>query len=120
MAESGFVDGLLGFIDNALRGIRELIREVIRGVLNFVQEVVDWFRKLGLIKGKDIPFVADPAKIKDMLNNAPVKNTGVFGLFEGVYDEQSDTITHHRLIEADSLDEQTRQILADAPLVVLS
>lgn len=117
MAESGFVDGLLGFIDNALRGIRELIREVIRGVLSFVQDVVGWFRSLGLIKGKDIPFVADPAKIKDMLNNAPVKNVG---LFEGVYDEQSDTITRHRLIEADSLDEQTRQILSNEPLVVLS
>lgn len=99
--------------------IGKLIRKVIQGIIRFSEHIINWFKKLKLDKGKHIPFVSDiqMPQFKELLKNAPVKN---IGLFEGVYDEEQDKITHHRLIEADELDEETKNMLGKEELVVLS
>ena len=50
---------LIEAIKGAFRYIVNLVRKVINGVLNFVKDVVNWFRRLNLNPQKDTPFVAD-------------------------------------------------------------
>jgi hypothetical protein len=57
-----------------------------------------------------------------------VKHAGIFtteteknvGIIQGVYNEVTDEITHAEYIEADGLDNQTRDILGNEKLVVLN
>ena len=106
-------------IKSFFNAVSNLVRKVIRGILNFLKEVVAWFKKLGLNKEKDTPFIVDAEKLKQMIDNAPIVDVGIF---EAVYDEELQTITHARMVEADSLDQQTKDTLAQADdgLVVLN
>ena len=52
-----------------------------------------------------------------MLQKAPVKDVGIF---KGVYNEETDEITHNEYIEADALDQKTQQVLGKEELVVLA
>ena len=88
-----------------------------RIALNFVKDVVNWFRRLNLNPQKDTPFVADADKFKELLKTAPKKKVGIF---EGVYNEDEDEITAHQYVDADSVDQQTKSVLGNEPLVVLS
>lgn len=104
-------------IKGAFRYIVNLVRRVVNGVLNFVKEVVNWFRRLKLDRNKDIPFVADGKEFKDLLKTAPKKDVGIF---EGVYNEDKDEITAHQYVDADSVDQQTKDVMGNESLVVLS
>lgn len=108
---------IINAIKAAFAFIRKVIRVIVSGILNFAAHIVGWFKSLNLEKEKDIPFIADPEKFKEILKTAPVKNVGIF---EGVYDEQNDEIVSNRLIDADELDDKTLQVLGDDSLVVLS
>ena len=113
----GFIGNIIELIKGAIRFIKNLIVKVITGFFNFLAHCVQWFKELRLDKKKDVPFVAKADEFRDMLKKAPTKNVGIF---EGVYDEELDEITHSQIIDADGLDAKTREILADEPLVVLS
>ena len=108
---------LIEAIKGAFRYIVNLVRKVINGVLNFVKDVVKWFRRLNQKNKKDTPFVADADKFKELLKTAPKKKVGIF---EGVYNEDEDEITAHQYVDADSVDQQTKSVLGNEPLVVLS
>ncbi len=109
---------IISLIKNAFRFIRNLVKVIISGVLNFARNVVAWFKKIyNLDKEVDTPFIADASKFKEMLKTAPTKNVGIF---EGVYNEETDEITHNRYLEADEIDDKTRTVLGDEPLVVLN
>ncbi len=112
----GVFSGLLDLIKAAISWLADIVRTIIRGVLNFFKEVVGWFKSLALDKNKHVPFVADAAQFKDMLKTAPEKNVGIF---EGVYDEVDDEIVNNRYLEADEVDQKTKEVLGDEPLVVL-
>lgn len=103
-------------IRSAIRYIRNLIRKVINGILDFARHVVSWFRNKNLNPQKDTVFIANQHKLKELLNEAPRKQVGIF---KGVYDEERDEIVHHELVEADALDAQTRGVLGNESLVVL-
>lgn len=110
--------GIIDAIKACFRFIRNLVRYVVQGVLNFVRDIVGWFRKIyDLDQEKDTPFIADASQFKDMLKTAPVKKVGIF---EGVYDEEQDEIREHRYVDADSVDSKTRSVLGNDSLVVLS
>lgn len=108
---------LLELIRRAFQFIRDVISIIIHGVLNFFQAVVGWFKSLRLNPKKDIPFIANKESFKEKLRSAPKKSVGIF---EGVYSEDTDEISHIREVEADALDAQTRQVLGNEELVVLS
>lgn len=110
-------ESIINAIKAAFRNIVNLVRKVINGILNFAKEVVDWFKSLSLNPQKDTPFIADAEKFKDMLKTAPEKKVGIF---EGVYNEETDEITAHRYLDADELDQKTKDVLENEPLVVLS
>ena len=42
------------------------------------------------------------------------------GIFEGVYNEDEDEITAHQYVDADSVDQQTKDVMGNESLVVLS
>lgn len=113
----GNFDSLINAIKGAFRYIVNLVRRVINGVLNFVKVVVNWFRRLNLDPRKDTPFVADAKEFKDLLKTAPKKDVGIF---EGVYNEDKDEITAHQYVDADSVDQQTKDVMGNDSLVVLS
>lgn len=108
---------VIEWIENAFRFLRDIWSEIIEGVVSFFRHVVGWFRELMLDKKKHVPFVGKMDEFKSALKNAPVKNAGIF---EGVYNEETDEIEHIRYLDADDLDDQTKNIIGDQPLVVLS
>lgn len=110
-------ESIINAIKAAFRYIVNLVRKVINGILNFVKEVVNWFKSLRLNPQEDTPFIADAEQFKDMLKTAPKKKVGIF---EGVYNEETDEITAHRYLDADELDQKTKDVLENEPLVVLS
>ncbi|MDD6670121.1 MAG: hypothetical protein PUE54_10855 [Bacteroidales bacterium] len=111
------MEQLIELIKLACSYIKVLFTKIINGCLNFFKNVVGWFKSLQLQQGRDVPFIAKPNQFKEMLKKAPVKNVGIF---QGVYNEETDEITHNEYIEADELDEKTRQILGNEEIVILS
>lgn len=110
-------ESIIDAIKAAFRYIVNFVRKVIHGILNFAREVVDWFRTLRLDPQEDTPFIADASKFKEMLKTAPKKDVGIF---EGVYNEEEDEIVSCRYLDADDLDQKTKDTLGDESLVVLS
>ena len=110
-------ESIINAIKAAFRYIVNLVRKVINGILNFAKEVVDWFKSLSLNPQKDTPFIADPEKFKDMLKTAPEKKVRIFAR---VYNEKTDEITAYRYLDSDELDQKTKDVLENEPLVVLS
>ena len=106
-------------------GIKELFRsafrfvkKVIKGILNFFKEVVQYFKSLSLNPKTDIPFLTDAKTLKEKIKNAPVVDVDIFkdkeGIFEGVYREDEDQITDVRAVSADELDKKTQEVLSKA------
>lgn len=93
------------------------VKRLIVFIVNFITHVLDYFKRLFLHAERHKPFIANLSKIKAEFKDAPVKNCGIF---EGVYDEVTDDIIHKLIIESDSLDTKTREILGNNKLVVLA
>lgn len=110
-----FWEGLKRFFAASYR----YIKRFVNGILNFFKEVVNYLKNLPLIKGRDTPFIVDTnaSEFKEMLKRAPVKDCGIF---TGTYNEQTDEIENGKMVEADALDERTKQVLDGESLVVLN
>ena len=113
------MDDILDLIKEAWQYIKKICKIIINGVLNFYSHVVGWFKSLSLNQNRDVPFIANAnkAEFRQMIKEAPVKNVGIF---QGVYNEETDEITYNEYIQADELDNQTRQVLGNESLVVLN
>lgn len=106
-------------IKEFFQSVGNVIKKIIRGVLNFAKEVVDYFKSLALDPRKDTPFLIDSEVFKEKIKKAPrVKVEGLFtkqcGLLEGVYNEDTNEITNVRQVEADALDEGTQDVMSKA------
>ena len=110
---------ILDFIFDAIEAVCDFVIDVINGIFDFLKECVNWFKGLMLKRQRDIPFLADANKpeFKKMLQNAPKKNAGIF---EGVFNQETDEITAARYVAADELDGQTRDVLGNDSLVILN
>lgn len=97
--------------------IGDLVAWIIDGIFSFAEYVVDYFKGLKLRKGRDVPFIADENKIADLIHKAPTKNVGIF---EGVFNEDTNEIEHYRAIEADEMDSSLKTVLGNEKLVVLN
>ncbi len=106
-------------LGNFFRLIGRALKRLVIRFIQFFKHVVSWFKQLSLDPQEDTPFIVDAEKMSELLNDAPVVECGIF---EGVYNEETNTITHHRLIESDDIDDQTENILSRSNngLVVLS
>ena len=105
-------------------GLEGYVQKLVQGIFSFLRHCLGWFSDLirnGKInKNTHTPFMADGMKIpgmKDALKKAPTKNVGIF---QGTYNEETDTVDHFEFIEADEVDQQTRDTLGNEPLVVLN
>ena len=110
-------DYIIDAISDLFDLIGEVLSVIIDGILSFFDAVVGYFKGLILRKGRDIPFIANQEKLKDIIHQAPVKDVGIF---EGTYNEDTDEIENYRMVEADELDSETKKILGDEKLVVLT
>lgn len=95
-------------IKELFRSAVRMVKKVIRGILNFFKEVVQYFKNLLLNPEKDTPFILDAGKLGEQIKNAPKVDCGIF---EGVYHEDTNTITDYQTVEADSLDDTTKETL---------
>lgn len=117
MALSDFFESIINAFKAFIEKVKGIIKNIIAKIVNFAKQIKEWFLNLPLIKGRHIPFLTKKNEIKEMIKNAPVRNIGIF---EGVYDEQTDEITEARYIAADEMDEDTRKVLGNEDLVVLN
>ncbi len=97
------------FILDCLRSLRDWVVDLIVTVVSWVENVVGWFKKLKLDKKRHIPFIIDMKTLRKQLDNAPVIEGS--GVFEAVYDEQTDEMVAHNTIKANSLDRKTQDAL---------
>ncbi|MBD5403141.1 hypothetical protein HDR58_10175 [bacterium] len=113
------MDELLEVIKQAFTSLKNFVRKIINGIISFMGHVVNWFRGLHLNQERHSPFICNAQKeeIKKMLKSAPVRDVGIF---KGVYDEQTGEIIHSELLDGDALDTQTKNILGDEAIVVLT
>ena len=114
---SPYLNGIIEAFKAFMEKVKGIVEKIITKIINFKNQVVDWFRNLPLIKGRHIPFITNKQEFKEMLKNAPVVEVGIF---EGVYDEQTDEITDLRYIGAEEYDEKTESLLENEDLVVLA
>ena len=112
----GFFSSIWEWLKEAGRAFWNAIKRLVVAVVNFFTHVRDYFRKLFLRPERHKPFVADLSKLKAEIKDAPVKNCGIF---QGVYDEYTDEIIHTQVVESNSLDAKTREVLGNDKLVVL-
>ena len=104
------------FLKKAAAAFWNAVKRLWRAVVNFIANVVGYFKSLVLDRKKHKPFVADMSRMKAEIRNAPVKDCGIF---EGVYNEETDELEHCQIIEAERLDDKTKEVLGNDPLVVL-
>ena len=114
---SPYLEGIAEAFRAFMVKVKGIVKTLIAKIVDFANQVVGWFRDLGLIQGVHIPFISTRPEFKSMLHDAPVVDVG---LFEGVYNDQTDEITELRYIAAEELDNQTRQVLGKEDLVVLT
>lgn len=113
------MDELLDLIQEAWQYIKHIYKKIINGIINFYTHIVGWFKSLMLKQGRDVPFIANAnsPQFRQLLKEAPVKNVGIF---QGVYNEDTNEITYNEYLQADAIDAETRNILGKETLVVLS
>lgn len=113
------MDKIIEWIKDAFAYLKNLVTKVIQGIISFGQHILGWFRGLSLRQGRDIPFLGNTAspQFRTMLKEAPVKDVGVF---KGVFNTETDEISHAELLSADGLDAQTKEIIGTEPITVLS
>ncbi|MCR5545456.1 MAG: hypothetical protein K6F30_03165 [Lachnospiraceae bacterium] len=118
---SSFFSSIGQALANLFRKIKNFFVKVIKRALNFFRDVVNWFKQLDLNPENHTPFVTDAKKLKEMIHNAPIVDCGIF---EGVYNAQTEEIEHYQEISAEGMDEKTKEILSQAkednPIVVLN
>ena len=95
-------------IANLIRKIGRALKKIIIRFINFVRDIVNWFKKLNLNQETDTPFIFDASKMQELINDAPIVDCGIF---EGVYNEETNMISHHRLIETEEVDPYTQDLL---------
>lgn len=112
------MDKILNYIKEAFAYIKNFVVRIINGCINFVRNVIGWFKSLPIKQGRDVPFIANANKqeFKALLKKAPTKDVGIF---QGVYNEVSDEITYNEYLDADAVDQQTKNVLGNEELVVL-
>lgn len=114
---SPYLNAIREAVKAFMEKVKGIVEKIITKIINFKNQVVEWFKNLQLKKGKDVPFISNKQEFREMLHNAPVVDVG---LFEGVYDEQTDEITNLRFIGAEEYDQKTKAVLGDEELVVLT
>lgn len=114
----GFFSDLWHAVAGYFKRMWNAIKKFFIALFNFAANVVKYFRDKILNPRKHKPFVGDFNKlIKEHLQKAPEKNVGIF---RGVYNTETDEIEDLTVVEADNMDSQTKDILRDDPLVLLS
>lgn len=92
---------------------------IIDIVVNFLNDVVKYFKSLALKRGVHKPFIldakAEEAQVFDQLIPEGKKD----GIIEGVFNEKTDDIDSIRFIGGEGVDERTKEIIKNDPLVVL-
>lgn len=103
--------------------VRNFETKTIDGELAF-SDVQSWFKSLSLNKQNDVPFMALASTVQFAFPDDFVltlkESDKKAKMFIGVYHEGSDEITKSLLILADSIDAKTKDVMGNAPLVVLN
>lgn len=116
-----FIDFILEALEKAWDTICEIfINVILNTIVDFLNDVVNYFK--GLLLNKDIqkPFILDAksdkaAIFKDLIPEG--KNDGVI---EGVFNQQTEDFDSIRYIGGQGVDKETQELIKRDPLVVLN
>lgn len=103
---------------NFLASVQE---DAVEGTLR-MDDIINYFKSQQIIKGQDIPFLADGdcEEFRRMLHAPyPKKKEGYQTFFIGVYNEKKDEIKFARLIHAREVEQKVKEVLGSEHLVVL-
>lgn len=108
---SSFFSTIWDGLKNLFKVIADALQLIKKAIVNFVHDVVNYFKSLTLDPKKDTPFVIEAGKLGEMIKEAPKVKIGIF---EGVYNEDTNTIKNFREISADKMDDQTNDLMKNA------
>ena len=109
--------GLFDCIIGALRGLSDWFVDVLKRVINFLQDIVGWFKSQRLDPKKHTPFIVKcDNEIREMLHRAPRKDGGIFKVY---LDEVDGTITGYEMETDKGVDAKTEEVLGGEKIVVL-
>lgn len=114
---SPYLNGIIEAFKAFMEKVKGVVKTIFTRIVDFKNQIVGWFKSLNLIKGIHIPFITNMVEFKTMLKNAPEVYGGVF---EGVFDEQTNEITNLQYIAANQYDKMTAELLNKDELVVLT
>lgn len=114
--KGGFWNTIVSFVKKIFNWIK---RKILNGILNFFDNILSFFIGGYLKRGRDIPFVADANSdiMREAFGSGSTKNVGIF---QGVFNDETNEITKCEYIEADNMDNQARNLISDKSLVVLT
>lgn len=117
------IDAIIDALSRGAQWLANIVVAIINGIIDFVRDIKNWFRKLGLKIGRHIPFLAKTKVpgLAPVLKRAKEIDVGIFDkketLAAGVYDEYDDTISNLKVMGGDQLDEQTKKVIQDEDIV---
>ena len=116
------IDVISDLVSRALQYLYEiLVTVIIDTLVNLLENVVTYFKQLGLEKGVHVPFLMDTsAETATPLSNLIPEDLKGQGVLEGVYNKNSDVIESLRYIGGNGIDNEVKNIMKDSPIVVLS
>ncbi len=107
-------------IKKVFYSIKNVVVKVLNRVLNFLHDVVDYFKRLNLDPERETPFLLDAKLLGDQIKNAPKVNVG---LFKAVYEEDTGKVTRIDVSDASQkgVDSQTVEVMqqSEEGIVVL-
>lgn len=83
-----------------------------------LNDIISYFKGLNLRKGKDIPFIADINKCRDMLGN--ISFTSQYGFVIASYNEDMGKLENCKFLETDVVAPDLLNVMGNEKLVVLS
>ncbi len=114
-------DIIIQALTNAWNVICDIFETIfINTVVNFLNDVTNYFKGLLLHKGVHTPFIIDATAeeaniFKDLIPES--KNNGII---EGVFNNEKNSIDSIRYIGGEGVDEETKKILNNNPIAILN
>lgn len=116
------IDAILQLFQKALQYLYEiLVTVILETLVNFLNDVVDYFKSLGMKREKQFGFLmkTDATQKNPISSIIPEELRGK-GIIEGVYDKEKDQIDSIRYIGGNGVDEGIEDFMKDDPIVILN
>jgi hypothetical protein len=119
---NNLIDILGAFIEKAWDYLCEIfITVILDTIVSFFSEVVDYFTSMRLEMGVQIPFMlGENSPVAEQLSGLKKNSQGGEGIYEGVFNEQTNQLDSIRWIEGKGLDPKIKDLLKEENIVTFN